>query len=174
MRSAMAVLHPSHRPALGDSPLSEMMGIEMDDQGFVKGLSSPFEPAATRIKGVFAAGFAGGPRTLTEAIRDGVSAAGRILSVLIPGEKLTLEPLAGEIDAERCSGCRLCAAVCPFGAIIFDGEKEVSVVVEEYCRACGTCVASCPSGAATAKHYTDEQIFAELKGLFSPISQEGG
>lgn len=30
---------------------------------------------------------------------------------------------------------------------------------------CGTCVASCPSSAATAKHFSDEQIFAEIEGI---------
>ncbi|MFC2141976.1 4Fe-4S dicluster domain-containing protein [Acidobacteriota bacterium] len=33
------------------------------------------------------------------------------------------------------------------------------------CIQCGTCVASCPSAAATAKHFSDEMIFAEIEGI---------
>jgi len=32
-------------------------------------------------------------------------------------------------------------------------------------RGYGTCVASCPSSAATAKHFSDEQILAEIEGI---------
>ncbi len=30
---------------------------------------------------------------------------------------------------------------------------------------CRTCLGSCPSSAARAKHFSDEQIFAEIEGI---------
>ncbi len=33
------------------------------------------------------------------------------------------------------------------------------------CIQCGTCAAACPSSAATARHFTDKEIFAEIEGI---------
>ncbi|MCP4629978.1 MAG: 4Fe-4S dicluster domain-containing protein, partial [bacterium] len=64
-----------------------------------------------------------------------------------------------------CAGCKMCIAVCPYKAITFDGEKNVSIVNEAICRGCGTCAATCPGDAATAKHFTNKQIYAEIGGI---------
>jgi heterodisulfide reductase subunit A len=69
------------------------------------------------------------------------------------------------IHEEQCSGCRICNDLCPFNAIEFDGDKEVSRVVEALCKGCGTCVAACPAQAITGAHFSNEQILAEIEGL---------
>jgi heterodisulfide reductase subunit A len=33
------------------------------------------------------------------------------------------------------------------------------------CKGCGVCVAACPSNAITGKHFTTEQIMAEIAGI---------
>lgn len=50
-----------------------------------------------------------------------------------------------KIDPEMCNGCGQCAAVCPTGAITFDGAKFI--VIEDNCLACETCLFVCPCGA---------------------------
>ena len=35
------------------------------------------------------------------------------------------------------------------------------------CIQCGTCTASCPNGAITSRHFTTEQIMAEIEGMLS-------
>jgi heterodisulfide reductase subunit A len=42
----------------------------------------------------------------------------------------------------------------------------VARVNEALCKGCGTCVATCPAGAITGQHFTDEQIYAQIEGLF--------
>lgn len=39
------------------------------------------------------------------------------------------------------------------------GESIMKCILSE------TCMASCPSSAARAKHFSDEQIFAEIEGI---------
>jgi heterodisulfide reductase subunit A len=80
--------------------------------------------------------------------------------------KVELEPTTAVIDEDICAGCRLCNGLCPYTAITFNDEKGVSVVNDALCKGCGTCVAACPSGAAQQRHFRDEQIFAEIEGLF--------
>ena len=70
-----------------------------------------------------------------------------------------------EVDAARCSGCRICGTMCPYGAIEYDEEQKSSRVVEASCKACGCCAAACPSLAIRARHFTDEQIFAQIEGV---------
>lgn len=46
-------------------------------------------------------------------------------------------------------GCRICAEVCPLGAIDFDDPSKITGI----CMKCGACVKKCPKGA---KYYDDE------------------
>ena len=87
------------------------------------------------------------------------------MSKLRPGEEIELEIMTSEVDEEICAGCKLCLSVCPYRAIVFDQEKKVCRVNAAICRGCGTCTAACPSGASRARHFTDEQIYAEIGGL---------
>ena len=48
------------------------------------------------------------------------------------------------IDIERCTGCRICEKMCPFGAItVVDKRAQV----QAHCTLCGACVPSCPEEA---------------------------
>jgi heterodisulfide reductase subunit A len=71
------------------------------------------------------------------------------------------------IDEDLCAGCKMCIAVCPYKAVSFNKEKAVSVVNEAICRGCGTCAATCPGGAAQARHFTNQQLSAELRGVLN-------
>ena len=102
---------------------------------------------------------------MATAVTRGQAAAGDAVSKLVPGRKIELEIMTASIDEEKCGGCKLCMMTCPYKAIAYDPEKNVSRINEAICRGCGTCVATCPSGASRAKHFTDEQIYAEIGGL---------
>ena len=125
------------------------------------------DAARSKVKGVFLAGTCQSPMDIQKTMNHGQAAAGHILSGLVAGKKLEISPIHAVIDEERCSGCRVCMQVCPYKAISFDPEKEVSAVSDVLCQACGTCVAACPSGAITGIHFTNEQLLAEIEGVLS-------
>ncbi len=161
----LVVLHGASRPAEGAAELAARLRVRVRPDGFLEDQGNPFEPAATRVPGVLVAGAAGGPRTLAAAVRDGAAAAGRVLSALVPGERLVLEPLAARVDAERCGACGVCVSTCAFGAVSLSADGGRSRVEPAHCRGCGGCVAACPSGAIAAPHFTRLQIEEEIAGL---------
>jgi heterodisulfide reductase subunit A len=102
-------------------------------------------------------------------VAQGQAAAGKIVSSLVPGETLTLEAMTAAVEEDACSGCKICVGLCPYKAIAFNADRQISQIEEILCRGCGICAAACPSGAIKAKHFTDAQLTAEIKSLAQRI-----
>jgi len=123
-------------------------------------------PVATFTDGVWVAGACQGPKDIPDTVAQAGAAAGEALALLDRGY-VELEPNVAWIEEEVCSGCKTCIPLCPFSAIVFDGEKGISRINEALCKGCGTCVAACPSGAAQQHLFTDQQLLAEVKGVLA-------
>ena len=78
-----------------------------------------------------------------------------------------MEPYRATVDAERCSGCRICNDLCPFSAITFDEGAMVTEINPKLCQGCGVCVAACPAAAISGSGFSHEQILAQIDGLLS-------
>lgn len=161
----MVVLSTGITPAPGTVELAEMLNVDLENDGFFKADHELLHATGTSLDGVYIAGCAAGPCNVATSVTRAKSAIGDAISKLVPGREIELEMMTAIIDEEKCGGCKLCITVCPYKAITYNEKENVSEVTEAICRGCGTCVASCPSGAAKAKHFTDEQIYAEIGGL---------
>jgi NAD-dependent dihydropyrimidine dehydrogenase PreA subunit len=52
------------------------------------------------------------------------------------------------IKEESCTGCEMCAEVCPVLAVDFDEDKNAATIADETaCICCGQCMDVCPSEA---------------------------
>jgi dihydroorotate dehydrogenase (fumarate) len=72
---------------------------------------------------------------------------GLILNKILNVEKLPREKIYTIIvDKEKCTGCKICTRVCPYGAISLDSMVKAYVDIEE-CDNCGLCVSLCPFNA---------------------------
>ncbi|MFH1413253.1 MAG: CoB--CoM heterodisulfide reductase iron-sulfur subunit A family protein [Candidatus Omnitrophota bacterium] len=161
----MVVLAPAIEGAKDSQAVAKIFDISLEKGGFFVEEHGKLAPVSTMSEGIFIAGCAQGPKDIQSCVAQAQAAAGRILSKLIPGEKLTLEPMVAVIDEDLCSGCKICIGLCPYKAITFDEKEKQAKVNDVLCRGCGVCVAACPSSAIKAKHFTDKQITAELQGL---------
>jgi heterodisulfide reductase subunit A len=83
---------------------------------------------------------------------------------MISAGSIEVEAATSVVNEELCSGCKICSDLCPFNAISFDEEKKVSRINETLCKGCGVCVAACPSGAITGRHFTGDELMAEIEG----------
>ncbi len=160
----MVVLCNALEPQHDGENIRRLFSLSHSPDGFFLEKHPKLDPTATTTDGVFIAGCCQGPKDIPDTVAQASSAAARILATIVKGE-VEVEPIQAHIDPELCAGCRLCNNLCPYSAISFDAEKGISVVNEATCKGCGTCVATCPSSAATARGFTDQQIFAEIEGL---------
>ncbi len=90
------------------------------------------------------------------------------------GDMVTCPLLSNAMNEALCSACKTCLSICPYQAIVFNTDKNVAVVNDALCKGCGTCTAACPAAAITARHFSDEQIVAQIEGLLrEPKIAEG-
>jgi heterodisulfide reductase subunit A2 len=123
------------------------------------------EPVATTTDGVFIAGTCVAPKDIPDTVAQARAAAARVLARIARG-RIEVDAVYSEVDETLCSGCRLCNKLCPYSAIEFNEVARHSHVISALCKGCGVCVASCPSAAIRGRHFTDQQILAQVDGLF--------
>lgn len=85
-----------------------------------------------------------------------------------------LAPIA--VDPDRCTGCTLCAADCPYKAISMverpeeSKHKYLAVIDPQMCVSCGVCVGSCPPLALSLYGRPPEALWQET---VARASQQG-
>jgi heterodisulfide reductase subunit A2 len=161
----MVVLSAAMQPRSDAKEVAHLFGISCSANGWYIEKHPKLDPVATMTEGVFIAGCVQGPKDIPTSVAQGAAAAARVLGRIQQGE-IALEPVRASVDQEKCSGCRICNNLCPFNAILFHEDRMVTEINPALCQGCGTCVAACPAEAITARHFTDEQIIAQIEGLF--------
>jgi len=53
-------------------------------------------------------------------------------------------------EPEKCTGCRMCATVCPRGVWAFADKKAV-IYDRDACIECGACARNCADGAISVR-----------------------
>ncbi len=160
----MVVLCAAIEPQQDAGKLAHTFSVNLKADGFLLERHPKLDPVATRTDGIYVAGCCQGPKDIPDTVSQASAAAAKVLAVITKG-KVELEASTAVIDEDLCSGCRICNLLCPYSAISFDDEKKVSNINEALCKGCGTCVAACPSGAITHRHFTNEEVIAEIEGV---------
>jgi heterodisulfide reductase subunit A len=144
--------------------VARIFNISTGADGFFIEKHPKLDPIATMTDGVFITGCCQGPKDIPDTVAQASAAAARVLSLISKG-RVQIEPTTAVINEDACSGCRICNLICPYSAISFVEDKKVSRINDTLCKGCGACAAACPSGAITHKHFTEEQIMAEIEGI---------
>ena len=162
----MVILCAAMEPQADSDHIKHIFTISQSPDGFFLERHPKLDPTSTFTDGVYLAGCCQGPKDIPDTVAQASGAAARMMGWIAKGQ-VAMDPVRATIIAEKCSGCRICNNLCPYSAISFDAEHKVSVVERTLCKGCGTCVAACPAGAIEGAGFTDQQIFAEVEGLFA-------
>jgi heterodisulfide reductase subunit A len=160
----MVILSTGLEPRADVEEVAKIFSLGRSADGFFLEKHPKLDPVATMSAGIYVVGCCQSPKDIPQSVAQASAAAARVLAMISKG-RVETEAAIAAIDEEVCSGCQICEHLCPYSAISFDEEKGVCQVNEALCRGCGVCVAACPSSAITGKHFTTEQIMAEIEGI---------
>lgn len=165
----VAVLAVGAVPSEGTRELSSKLVVSLDENGFFREHHPKLRPLDSPTEGVFFAGAGCGPKDIPYSVAQGSAAAARASRILM-NESLVMEPIVARAEAALCRNvkhtCGICAKRCPFGAIEVEPGQPARIISAK-CMGCGTCVAECPAAAITQAHFSDVQIFAQIRSYLS-------
>jgi heterodisulfide reductase subunit A len=159
----MVILSTALEPREDAGDVARLFSVSRSADGFFLEKHPKLDPVATMNDGIFVVGCCQSPKDIPTTVAQASAAAARALAAISAGS-IEVEAATSVIIEELCSGCKTCSDLCPFGAITFDDEKKVSSINDALCKGCGVCVAACPSGAIVGRHFTTEQLLAEIEG----------
>jgi heterodisulfide reductase subunit A len=162
----MVILSCALEPRPDNEQLARILTLSRKADGFFLEKHPKLDPVATSTDGIYIVGCCQSPKDIPDTVAQASAAAARVLALISKG-KVEIEAAVAVIDEEKCAGCKVCNDLCPYKAISFDEEKKISCVNEALCKGCGTCVAACPSGAIKGRHFTTEEIMAEIDGVLA-------
>jgi len=146
--------------------VASLFALNRRADGFFLERHVKLDPVATPTDGVFIAGCCEGPRDIPDTVAQAEATAAKALSLISKGT-ITLEAAISHVDETVCHGCGRCEEICTFHApkVISKDGVMVSEVNETLCKGCGACAVVCPTGAISIKHFTQEEILAQVGAL---------
>ena len=146
--------------------LAKMLKVPLTADGFFLEAHMKLRPVDFATDGIFLAGLAHFPKTISESISQADAAVARATAAVAKGYVSVL-PTISEVDQTRCVGCGLCELLCPFSAIrVVETEKgSKAETIAASCKGCGICASSCPQKAVTVLHFSDEEVSAQIDAL---------
>ena len=169
LETELVALAAATVPAESSRDLARMFKASFNPDGFFQEAHVKLRPVDFAADGVFLCGAAQYPKYISETISQAYGAAGRAIGILA-GETVTASGAVCDVNEHDCISCGACITSCNYNAITFvdtpQGKKaRVEAVL---CKGDGLCNAKCPTGAIYLKHYTDDELFAQIDGRFHP------
>ncbi len=159
----LLVLSAAVVPAARTPDLARLFKVSLNPDGFFQEAHVKLRPVDFAAEGIFLCGMAHYPKPLSEAISQAYGAAGRAVTIL-SRDFVTASGAVCEVKEGDCVSCGVCISVCRCDAISFretpQGKK--AFVNSVLCEGDGLCTAKCPTGAIQLKHFTDEELIAQI------------
>ncbi len=161
VKAGMAILSVGLKPSEDADSIQRLFNLSRSPDGFFMEAHPKLRPVDAPTGGVFFAGCAESPKDIKDSVTQASAAAARA-NILMARGSVTVEAITPQLVEEKCRACGLCAKVCPYNAIAFNKEEKTTKIIEAACAGCGTCGAECPADALVMRHFTDQQIVAQI------------
>jgi heterodisulfide reductase subunit A len=164
----LLVLSAAVVPSAGTMEAARLFKVSTNPDGFFQEAHVKLRPVDFAADGVFLCGMNHYPKHISETISQAYGAAGRAAS-LLSQDTVTASGAVCEVDEQECVSCGACITACAYGAIAFHetpaGKKaRVNPVL---CKGDGLCCTKCPTNAVTLKHFTDDEVYAQIDAALS-------
>lgn len=141
--------------------ISQMLKVPMSKNGgFFLEAHAKIRPLDFATDGVYVCGSAHAPKGVADALAQAIGAASRA-AVPIFEQQVKGQAIVSDVDQEKCIGCGICVALCPYGAMKVEEGKSQSN--KALCKGCGTCASACPQFAIKMPNFTDVQITEQIR-----------
>jgi heterodisulfide reductase subunit A len=160
----MAILSIGLEARKDSEMIQRLLTLSRNQDGFFLEAHPKLRPVDAATGGVFFAGCAESPKDIRDSVTQASAAAARA-GILMAKGHVTVEAITPITYPDKCTACGLCVKVCPYNAISLNKDLKRIEVIEAACGGCGTCAAECNFGALTQKHFTDEQITAQIDAI---------
>ena len=169
LEADLVVLASAMVPAEGTEKLAEILGLELDEDGFFKEYNAKLRPTETKMGGVYICGGTTFPKDVPTTSLHAHSAAVKAAKFLMNG-KIVKDQRTAVVKEEYCGDCEFCPVTCPYGAISLVPSDEghfVARVSDLLCEGCGVCVGTCPLNAIELRNWRPDQMLAQMRALLS-------
>jgi heterodisulfide reductase subunit A len=160
IETEMVILSVGLKPSTGSELVRKFLTLSLTSGGFFMVAHPKLRPVDTSTRGVFLAGCAEGPKDIKDSVTQASAAAARA-NIIMNSGKVTVEAITARVNEELCIGCGACVKVCPYHAVYLNDDKKATII-DAACAGCGTCGAECQYDAITMRHFTDDQIMAQV------------
>jgi heterodisulfide reductase subunit A len=156
-------------PSATSNEVAKLFKVPLNPDGFFQEAHVKLRPVDSAADGVFLCGIAHYPKHISETISQAYGAAGRAATILTKDSVVASGAIC-DVKESACVSCGGCISVCTYDAIDFhetpQGKKaRVNPIL---CKGDGLCSSRCPTGAIFLKHFTDEEIFAQIDAAVPP------
>ncbi|MDR0875180.1 MAG: CoB--CoM heterodisulfide reductase iron-sulfur subunit A family protein [Clostridiales Family XIII bacterium] len=178
VKSDLVILETAMEPAEGSASVAGMLGAAVDGDGWLTEAHPKLRPVETQVGGVFLAGVCQGPKDIPDTVSQASAAAAKVIGLLNKNE-MESSPMIASVEADKCSGCSACEAICPYKAITMGEQpgreaggnskkvmRPIAVVNAGLCQGCGACTVACRTGAIDLLGYRNRQILEEVDALW--------
>jgi len=152
----------------GERSIADILSLSHTSDGLVMEAHPKLKPVDAPSRGVFFAGCVEAPKDVKDSVTQAGAAAVRAGNLLGAGQ-VRIEAITAMLDPDPCRLCKICAEACSFNAIEMANKKanQLPVFIEAACSGCGTCAAECPWDAISMRHFTDQQVMAQIDSILA-------
>jgi heterodisulfide reductase subunit A len=161
LEADLVVLEVGLTPSADTEEIANVLGLPRSSDGFLLEIHPKMRPVETAVDGVFLAGTCQGPKDIVDTLAQARAAASSALAPLCRGQ-VKVESATSSVDEQRCAGCGICVATCPYGAPALNSRTGKARVNAVLCKGCGACEAACPSKAIQVMQSTPRQIMSQI------------
>jgi len=155
--------------------LAALLGLPLDDDGFLAEARMRLRPGRYAEPGIYALGSAQQPADTDESLFQAYLTSSRVIRFLNQ-DAIKIETPAAQIDADLCTGCGNCPHVCPMDAIKLertDGILSLTEIDNVRCFGCGNCVVVCPVKAISLPGWDSVEIPVQIQAALQSSTFKG-